>query len=391
MELKEAALALHREHRGKLAVQSKVPVTNNRDLSLAYSPGVAEPCRAIAACREAIYEYTAKGNLVAVASDGSAVLGLGNIGPGASLPVMEGKAVLFKTFGGVDAFPLCLATQDVDEFVRTLVLLAPTFGGINLEDIAAPRCFEIEAKLQAALDIPVFHDDQHGTAVVAFAGLLNALKLVGKQLEQIKVVINGAGAAGQAIAKLLLASGVREIIVCDRKGALVPGRSAPMDPYKTQLAALTNPQRCAGSLHEVLAGADVFIGVSEGNILTTADVATMAPHAIIFALANPEPEIWPDLARAGGAQVIATGRSDLPNQVNNVLGFPGIFRGALDVRATCINEEMKMAAAQAIASLITPEELNNEYVIPNPFDTRVAIRVAEAVAAAARATGVARL
>ncbi len=389
--LREEALHMHRAHRGKLESKSKIPVRNAKDLSLAYSPGVAEPCKVIHEKPEAVYEYTMKGNMVAVVSDGTAVLGLGNIGPEAALPVMEGKAVLFKSFAGVDAFPICLNTTDVDEIVETVKRLEPTFGGVNLEDIAAPNCFAIEERLKKETNIPIFHDDQHGTAIVTAAGLVNALKLVGKKMSGIKVVANGAGAAGIAIIKLLHHFGVRDIVMCDSKGAIYEGRPYGMNDIKAQVAAYTNREKLEGSLQDVLTGADVFIGVSVAGALTKEMVASMNDDAIIFAMANPVPEIMPEEAKNAGAKVVGTGRSDFPNQVNNVLAFPGIFRGALDVRATHINEKMKIAAVQAIAELITDDELHSDYVIPGPFDRRVAPAVASAVAQAAMETGVARI
>lgn len=382
---------MHRINRGKLETVSKVEVKNAEDLSLAYSPGVAEPCKEIFDKPELVYEYTMKSNTVAVVSDGTAVLGLGNIGPEAALPVMEGKAVLFKSFAGVDAFPICLNTTDVDKIVDTVKLLEPTFGGVNLEDIAAPRCFEIEERLKREMNIPVFHDDQHGTAIVTVAGLLNALKLAGKSLSEVKIVANGAGAAGIAIIKLLFTYGVREVIMCDSKGAIFEGRMTGMNEVKDQIAKITNRNRIEGSLSDVIKGADVFIGVSVAGGLTADQVRTMNENPIIFAMANPTPEIMPDEAKEAGALVVGTGRSDFPNQVNNVLAFPGIFRGALDARATHINEEMKMAAVEAIAELVSPEELDVDYVIPGPFDSRVAPAVAAAVAKAAMETGVARM
>jgi len=391
MSLREEALELHRTHQGKLAVSVKVPMEDAHDLSLAYSPGVAEPCKEIHRSTELVYDYTSKGNLVAVVSDGTAVLGLGNIGPHAALPVMEGKAALFKAFAGVDAVPICLDTTNVDEIVRTVKLMGPTFGGINLEDIAAPNCFAVEERLKKELDIPVFHDDQHGTAIVTLAGLINALKVVGKKLGEIRVVANGAGAAGIAIIKLLLAMGVRHVIMCDTKGAIYDGRVEGMNPVKDMIAKNTNPDRIQGSLEEVIQGADVFIGVSAAGAVTADMVRSMNQDAIIFAMANPDPEITPAEATAAGAKVVGTGRSDYPNQVNNVLAFPGIFRGALDVRARAINEEMKIAAAYAIAGLIDEAELTADYVIPSPFDPRVAPSVAQAVAEAAMESGVARL
>ncbi|WLR50198.1 malic enzyme-like NAD(P)-binding protein [Bacillus tianshenii] len=387
---REEALHIHRVNGGKLEVKAKVPVKNARDLSLAYSPGVAEPCKEIYENKERVYDYTMKGNMVAVVSDGTAVLGLGNIGPEASLPVMEGKAVLFKSFAGVDAFPICLNTNDVDEIVETVKRLEPTFGGINLEDIAAPNCFEIENRLKRETNIPVFHDDQHGTAIVTLAGLVNALKIVQKSESDIKVVMNGAGAAGIAIMKLLRSYGVRDIIMCDSKGAIFEGRSYGMNDMKEQIAKRTNLQKIEGSLEDVIKEADVFIGVSVEGALTQKMVESMNNNPIIFAMANPVPEIMPEDAKAAGAMVVGTGRSDFPNQVNNVLAFPGIFRGALDAYATHINEEMKIAAVQAIAELISEDELSSDYVIPAPFDTRVAPAVAAAVAKAAVETGVAR-
>ncbi|MBT2216568.1 NAD-dependent malic enzyme [Virgibacillus dakarensis] len=382
---------MHKKNKGKLSTQSKVPVRNARDLSLAYSPWVAEPCKEIHDRKESVYDYTMKGNMVAVVSDGSAVLGLGNIGPEAALPVMEGKSVLFKTFAGVDSFPICLDTNKIDEIVQTVKLMEPTFGGVNLEDIAAPNCFIIEEKLKKETSIPIFHDDQHGTAIVTVAGLINALKLVGKSFSEIRVVANGAGAAGIAIIKLLYHFGVREMIMCDSKGAIFEGRSYGMNEVKDRVAKMTNKDKKEGKLEEVLEGADVFIGVSVGGLLSKEMVAKMNEDPIIFAMANPEPEIMPEDAKAAGAKVIGTGRSDFPNQVNNVLAFPGIFRGALDVRATRINEKMKVAAAEAIASLITGDELNADYVIPAPFDGRVAPLVASSVAKAAMESGVARI
>ncbi|MFO1444012.1 NAD-dependent malic enzyme [Bacillus sp. Bva_UNVM-123] len=391
MTLREEALHMHRVNKGKLESKSKVPVKNARDLSLAYSPGVAEPCKEIYDKPETVYEYTMKGNMVAVVSDGTAVLGLGNIGPEAALPVMEGKAVLFKSFAGVDAFPICLNTTDVDKIVETVKLLEPTFGGVNLEDIAAPHCFAVEERLKKEANIPVFHDDQHGTAIVTVAGLVNALKLTNKKLNEIRVVANGAGAAGIAIIKLLYTYGVRDIIMCDTKGAIYEGRPQGMNDIKSAVAKYTNRDKLSGSLADVIKGADVFIGVSAAGSLTSEMVSSMNQDPIIFAMANPTPEIMPEEAKAAGAAVIGTGRSDFPNQVNNVLAFPGIFRGALDVRATHINEKMKIAAVEAIASLIKEDELNADYVIPGPFDPRVAPEVAAGVAKAAMETGVARI
>lgn len=391
MTLREEALHMHKINKGKLESKSKIPVRNAKDLSLAYSPGVAEPCKAIYDKPESVYDYTMKGNMVAVVSDGTAVLGLGNIGPAAALPVMEGKAVLFKSFAGVDAFPICLNTSDVDKIVETVKLLEPTFGGVNLEDIAAPKCFEIEERLKKETSIPVFHDDQHGTAIVTVAGLVNALKLVGKKMTEIKVVASGAGAAGIAIIKLLYHYGVRDLIMCDTKGAIYEGRSFGMNAIKDEVSKFTNRNNEEGSLADIIKGADVFIGVSVEGALTTEMVRSMNPDPIIFAMANPNPEIMPDDAKEAGAKVVGTGRSDFPNQVNNVLAFPGIFRGALDVRATHINEKMKVAAVEAIANLIGADELSADYVIPAPFDPRVAPEVAAAVAKTAMETGVARI
>lgn len=382
---------MHRENQGKLESKSKVQVRNAKDLSLAYSPGVAEPCKAIYDKPETVYEYTMKGNMVAVVSDGTAVLGLGNIGPEAALPVMEGKAVLFKSFAGVDAFPICLNTTDIDKIVETVKLLEPTFGGVNLEDIAAPNCFVIEERLKKETNIPIFHDDQHGTAIVTVAGMVNALKLAGKKMNEVKVVANGAGAAGIAIIKLLYSYGVRDIIMCDTKGAIFEGRPQGMNNIKNEVAKYTNRDNKQGSLADVIVDADVFIGVSAEGALTADMVRSMKQDPIIFAMANPNPEIMPEEAKEAGAMVVGTGRSDFPNQVNNVLAFPGIFRGALDVRATHINEKMKVAAVEAIASLVSPEELTADYVIPGPFDPRVAPAVAAAVARAAMETGVARI
>ncbi|WHE08500.1 NAD-dependent malic enzyme [Thermoanaerobacterium thermosaccharolyticum] len=390
MDLREEALKLHKDNQGKISILSKVPVNDSKDLSLAYTPGVAEPCKEIHKNPDMIYDYTNKGNFVAVVTDGSAVLGLGDIGAMAGMPVMEGKAVLFKEFGGIDAFPICIGTKDVDKIVETVINISPTFGGINLEDISAPRCFEIEERLKKALKIPVFHDDQHGTAVVVFAGLINALKIVNKNLKSIKVVINGAGAAGIAIAKLLISAGVGDVILCDRKGIIHEGRQ-DKDSSKISIAKVTNKYKLKGTLREALIGADVFIGVSAPNVVTKDMVKSMSDDAIVFALANPIPEIYPDEAKEGGARVIGTGRSDFPNQINNVLAFPGIFRGALEVRATEINEEMKIQAAYAIASLVSDEELKEDYIIPKAFDKRVAKTVAVNVAKAAMDTKVANL
>lgn len=388
--LREEALQMHKENRGKLGVYSKVPVRDAKDLSLAYSPGVAEPCKDIYEDDSKVYDYTMKGNLVAVVSNGTAVLGLGNIGPKASMPVMEGKALLFKSFADVDAFPICLDTTDPDKIVEVVKLLEPTFGGVNLEDIAAPQCFEIEDQLRKICNIPVFHDDQHGTAIVTAAGLLNALKLVDKKIEEIRVVTNGAGAAGVAIVKLLLHMGVKDVILCDTKGIIYEGRPFGMNPFKEEMARITNKDQKQGTLADALVGADVFIGVSAAGAVTQEMVRSMNQHSIIFAMANPVPEIMPELAKEAGALVVGTGRSDFPNQVNNVLAFPGIFRGALDVHAKEINEEMKLAAVYAISGLITDEELHADYVIPDPFDRRVVAHVAAAVANAAMETNVAQ-
>ncbi len=390
MDYAEESLRLHGEWKGKIEVISKVPVNNKEDLSLAYTPGVAQPCLEIQKDVNKSYELTRRHNLCAVITDGSAVLGLGDIGPEAGMPVMEGKCVLFKSFGNVDAFPLCIKTKDVDEFVNTVYLLSGSFGGINLEDIAAPRCFEIERKLKEKCDIPIFHDDQHGTAVITLAGLTNALKVVGKKKEDVKIVTSGAGAAAVSIVKLLLAAGYRHVTMCDRKGAIYKGRDG-LNWIKEEMAEVTNLDRRAGSIADMLVGADVFIGVSAPNTVTTDMVKTMNRDAIIFACANPTPEIFPEDAKAGGAKVIATGRSDFPNQINNVLAFPGIFRGTFDVRASDINEEMKMAAARALAELISDEELSADYIIPKAFDKRVGPTVAAAVAEAARRSGVARI
>ena len=390
MNYAEESLKLHGEWKGKIEVISRVPVQSKDDLSLAYTPGVAEPCLEIQKDIDKSYELTRRHNLCAVITDGSAVLGLGDIGPEAGMPVMEGKCVLFKSFGDVDAFPLCVKTKDVDEFVNTVALISGSFGGINLEDIAAPRCFEIERKLKERTDIPIFHDDQHGTAVITLAGLTNALKVVGKKKEDVKVVTSGAGAAAIAIVKLLLSAGFKDITMCDRKGAIYEGREG-LNWIKEEMARVTNLDKRAGSLADVLAGADVFIGVSAPGTVTTEMVKTMNKDAIVFACANPTPEIFPDDAKAGGAAVISTGRSDFPNQINNVLAFPGIFRGAFDVRASDINEEMKMAAAKALAELIPDDELSADYIIPQAFDPKVGPAVAKAVAQAAIESGVARI
>lgn len=390
MNLREKALKFHKDNEGKIALQCKVPVKTKEDMTLAYTPGVAEPCLEINKNYETIYDYTSKGNWVAIVTNGTAVLGLGDIGAGAGLPVMEGKAVLFKAFGGVDAFPICLDTKDVDKIVETVKLMEPTFGGVNLEDIKAPECFEIEKRLKQICNIPVFHDDQHGTAVVSTACLINALKLVGKKFENATIVINGAGSAGIAITKLLNKMGTMNIILCDTKGPIYEERPVGMNMYKDEIAKFTNKNKVQGTLADALKGADVFIGVSVANCVTEEMVKSMNKDSIIMAMANPNPEILPELAKKAGARVICTGRSDCPNQVNNVVAFPGIFRGALDVRASDINDEMKIAAAYAIAGIIPEEELNEEYVIPAAFDLRVAPKVAHDVAKAAIETGVAR-
>ena len=389
MDYAKESLRLHGEWKGKIEMVTRVPVKTKDDLSLAYTPGVAQPCLEIQKDINKSYELTSRWNMAAVITDGSAVLGLGDIGPEAGMPVMEGKCVLFKAFGDVDAFPICVKTKDVDEFVETVYNISGSFGGINLEDIAAPRCFEIERKLKEKCDIPIFHDDQHGTAVITLAGLTNALKVVGKKKEDVKIVTSGAGAAAIAITKLLLSVGFRDITMCDRKGAIYAGREG-LNWIKTEMAEVTNLSRKAGTLADMLVGADVFIGVSAPNTVTTEMVKTMNKDAIIFACANPTPEIFPDAAKAGGARVISTGRSDYPNQINNVLAFPGIFRGAFDVRASDINEEMKVAAAEALAGLVG-DELSEDYIIPAAFDPRVGPAVAKAVAEAARRSGVARL
>jgi malate dehydrogenase (oxaloacetate-decarboxylating) len=390
MDYAKEALKLHREWKGKIEVISKVPVANKQDLSLAYTPGVAQPCLEIQKDVNLSYEYTRRWNLVAVITDGTAVLGLGDIGPEAGMPVMEGKCVLFKTFGNVDAFPLCVRSKEVDIIVNTVKMLAGSFGGINLEDISAPRCFEIERRLKKECDIPIFHDDQHGTAVVTLAAMLNALKLTGKKIETIEAVVNGSGAAGIAVTRLLMAMGLKKVVLCDTKGAIYEGRDN-LNTAKEEMARLSNLHKKKGSLKEVLVGADVFIGVSAPGMVTGEMVQTMAKDPIIFAMANPVPEIMPDEALKAGAKVVGTGRSDFANQINNVLAFPGIFRGTLDVRARDINDTMKIAAAKAIASLVTEAELKPDYVIPAPFDARVAKAVAVAVAKAARESGVARI
>ncbi|KUO75097.1 MAG: malate dehydrogenase [Desulfosporosinus sp. BRH_c37] len=389
MGLRNDALKLHQDNKGKIAVVSKVPVRNGNDLSLAYSPGVAEPCLEIAGDPGLVNVYTNRENLVAVVSTGSAVLGLGNIGARAAMPVMEGKGILFKTFGDVDAFPICLETQDSDKVIEVVKLLEPTFGGINLEDIKAPECFYIEEKLKKIYDGPIFHDDQHGTAVVTMAGLVNALKVVKKDLKDVKIVVNGAGAAGMAIVKLLMSMGLQNVIMCDTKGMIYEGRTEGMNKYKEEIALKTNRELLKGNLADALIGADVFIGVSGANLVSPEMVKSMAKEPIVFAQANPEPEIWPEIAKEAGAAVIGTGRSDYPNQVNNVLAFPGIFRGTIDAGAREINEEMKIAAAYAIANIVSSDELNADYVIPKAFDLRVGPAVAAAVAKAAMDSGVA--
>ena len=391
MDYNAAALAMHEKNRGKLTVQSLVPVKDRDALSTAYTPGVAEPCRHIAKNPEDVYKYTLKGRTVAVVTNGTAVLGLGNIGPEAGLPVMEGKCALFKEFGGVDAFPICLNAGTKEEVVAAVKAIAPTFGGINLEDIRSPECFAIEEELERDLDIPVFHDDQHGTAIIVLAGVLNALKVVGKDIRSIRVVQNGPGAAGTAIIRMLQTAGVQDIIAVDEHGILVPGRSAGLEGHKAALAERTNPRRVSGGLAEAIRGADLFIGTSVAGALTPEMAASMAPDAIVFAMANPNPEIMPDAAKAAGVRVVGTGRSDFPNQVNNVLAFPGIFKGALSVRARDINDEMKLAAAKALAALIPDAELSEENILPKAFDPRVADAVAGAVAKAARESGVARV
>ena len=391
MDYAKESLRLHGEWKGKIEVVTRVPVENKDDLSLAYTPGVAQPCLEIQKDVNKSYELTRRWNMCLVVTDGSAVLGLGNIGPEAGMPVMEGKCVLFKAFGDVDAFPLCIKSNDVDEIVNTIYMISGSFGGVNLEDISAPRCFEIEKKLKEKCDIPIFHDDQHGTAIITLAGLTNALKVVGKKKEDVHVVMNGAGAAAISIARLLLTAGFKNITLCDRKGAIYEGRPEGMNPVKDEMSKVTNLDKKAGSLADMLVGADVFIGVSAPGAVTTEMVKTMNKDAIVFACANPTPEIFPDDAKAGGAKVVSTGRSDFPNQINNVLAFPGIFRGTFDVRAKEINDEMKLAASEALANLITDEELSPEYIIPKAFDKRVGPAVAKAVAEAAKRTGVARI
>ena len=391
MDYAKESLRLHGEWKGKIEVVTRVPVENKDDLSLAYTPGVAQPCLEIQKDVNKSYELTRRWNMCLVVTDGSAVLGLGNIGPEAGMPVMEGKCVLFKAFGDVDAFPLCIKSNDVDEIVNTIYMISGSFGGVNLEDISAPRCFEIEKKLKEKCDIPIFHDDQHGTAIITLAGLTNALKVVGKKKEDVHVVMNGAGAAAISIARLLLTAGFQNITLCDRKGAIYEGRPEGMNPVKDEMSKVTNLDKKAGSLADMLVGADVFIGVSAPGAVTTEMVKTMNKDAIVFACANPTPEIFPDDAKAGGAKVVSTGRSDFPNQINNVLAFPGIFRGAFDVRAKEINDEMKLAASEALANLIADEELSPEYIIPKAFDKRVGPAVAKAVAEAAKRTCVARI
>ena len=391
MDYAKESLRLHGDWKGKIEVVTRVPVENKDDLSLAYTPGVAQPCLEIQKDINKSYELTRRWNMCLVVTDGSAVLGLGDIGPEAGMPVMEGKCVLFKAFGDVDAFPLCIKSHDVDEIVNTIYMISGSFGGVNLEDISAPRCFEIEKKLKEKCDIPIFHDDQHGTAIITLAGLTNALKVVGKKKEDVRIVMNGAGAAAISIARLLLTAGFKDITLCDRKGAIYEGRPEGMNPIKDEMAKVTNLAKKSGSLADMLVGADVFIGVSAPGAVTTEMVKTMNKDAVVFACANPTPEIFPDDAKAGGAKVVSTGRSDFPNQINNVLAFPGIFRGAFDVRAKEINDEMKLAASEALANLITDEELSPEYIIPKAFDKRVGPAVAKAVAEAAKRTGVARI
>jgi len=391
MDFKEEALILHRENRGKIQVVGKTKIKDMHDLTLVYTPGVAEPCKEIHKDASKVYEYTTKGNMIAVVTDGTAVLGLGDIGPKAALPVMEGKAALFKHFAGIDAFPICLDTKDPDKIVEAVTLIAPSFGGINLEDISAPRCFEIEDRLKKSLDIPVFHDDQHGTAIIVLASLINALKIVGKDIDKIKLVVNGAGASAIAVTKFLLSAGVQNAILCDSKGIIYQGRKENMNPTKEEMAVITNQENIQGTLADALLNADVFLGLSVGGVLKPEMVKTMAADAIIFAMANPVPEIMPEEAEKAGAKVVATGRSDFPNQINNSLCFPAIFKGALKVRASQINEKMKLAASYAIASIVSEKELNASYIVPNSFDPRVVERESEAVAKAAIESGVARI
>ena len=391
MNINEEALKLHSDNKGKIEVVSKTKINNMHDLAVVYTPGVAEPCRKINEDVSRVYDYTTKGNMVAVISDGTAVLGLGDIGPEAAIPVMEGKAVLFKYFAGVDAFPICLSTKDTEKIIEAVTLMAPVFGGINLEDISAPRCFEIEKRLKETLDIPVFHDDQHGTAVVVLSGLINALKLVNKKMEDVKIVVNGAGASAIAVSKFLMSAGAKNILLCDSKGIIYEGRTENMNPVKEEMSKITNREKVKGKLKDAFVNSDVFIGLSGPNLVTKEMVSKMASDAIVFAMANPTPEILPDEAKAGGARIIATGRSDFPNQVNNCLGFPAIFKGALQVRASDITEEMKLAAAYAIASVIPENELHEENIIPDVFHPEVMKKEADAVAQAARDCGVARI
>ncbi|MBM6613541.1 NAD-dependent malic enzyme [Desemzia sp. RIT804] len=391
MNIKEEALKLHEQNKGKIEMKSTIELSNNRDLSLAYTPGVAEPCRKIADNKEDVYRYTSKGHFVAVVTDGTAVLGLGDIGPEAALPVMEGKAALFKSFGNIDAVPICLDTKGTEEIIQAVTYIAPSFGGINLEDIASPKCFEIEKRLDAALDIPVFHDDQHGTAIVVAAAMLNSLKLAGKDISRVKVVVNGPGSAGTAIVKMLMTMGVQTLVVCDEHGILSETRKEALKDHKIELARITNPENKNGDLSSAIVQADVFIGVSIGNILKPEMIKMMKKDPIVFAMANPEPEIDYNVAKQSGVKIMGTGRSDFPNQINNVLAFPGIFKGALSARATTINDEMKLAAAEAIAALVTEEELTEEYIIPGVFDERVAQQVADYVKAAAVKTKVNRV
>lgn len=390
MNIRESALKLHREKKGKIEITSKVKINSKKDLSIVYTPGVAEPCKEIEANPNLSYEYTSKSNMIGIVTDGSAVLGLGNIGSRAAMPVMEGKSVLFKELGNIDAFPICLESQDMEDIIFTIKQIAPSFGGINLEDISAPKCFEIEKRLKEELDIPVFHDDQHGTAIVVLAALINSLKVVEKELEKVKIVINGSGAAGISIAKLLISAGAKDIIICDRKGILDLGGNIT-DSSKIEIAKMTNPRRIVGGLKRAILESDVFIGVSGANVLTTEDIKTMNSDAIVFAMANPAPEIDPQDAKEGGARIVGTGRSDFPNQVNNVLAFPGIFRGALDSRARDINEDMKLAASYTIAEMVADDMLNEENILPEVLDKNVGIKVGKAVAKAAKDSGVSRI